>query len=104
MIGSIARQSTTDQAARAADLATQYLAYIAVIGMAAAVAVVAMMFSAKTALHLVDAAAFPKRQPAQSQQFQPTLPAAQDRLETKNTFAMVPMPLDMKNDVMSSNF
>lgn len=99
--------STTAGVSQATEVAAQYFAYIAVIGVAAAIAVVAMMFSAQTALHFVDAAAFPNRAPVvQTRQLKPTVPAEQDAGAAKATFAMLPsaMPAKIKNDVMSSNF
>jgi hypothetical protein len=93
------------QAARAVDVATQYFAYVAVTGAAAAIAVVTLAYSAQTAMSLVDVTVFPER-PAKIERVN-TLPAQPDKLESSpNTFAMLPssMPMSMKNDVISSNY
>lgn len=93
------------QASRAVDVATQYFAYVAVTGAAAAIAVVTLAYSAQTALSLVDTTVFPER-PAKIERVK-MLPAQPDKLEApSNTFAMLPssMPLRMKNDVISSNY
>lgn len=94
----------TMKANRAADVASQYFAYIAVLSVGVMIAVVTMYYSAQTAITWIDAATFPERNPTANFR---TLPAEQDNgAAVSNTFAMLPAaaPLRMKNEVISSNF
>lgn len=89
-----------------ADLATEYFAYVALIGIASAAAVAAIVFSANVAVTWLDHMASPGffDHPAQA-----TTPVDQ-RQSAPGTrtasFAMLPasVPLKIRNDVIASDF
>ncbi|MGQ0456383.1 MAG: hypothetical protein ACT4OU_04905 [Hyphomicrobium sp.] len=88
MTNAIAEKLTTERMSRVVEVATDYFAYIAGISVAVAIAAMALVYSAQTALSVVSRIAIPER-PAID--MRSTLPAERDAAPSAaNTFAMLP--------------
>lgn len=94
------------QVAKFTNWATEYFAYVALIGCASAAAVVALVFSANIAFQYLDTISKPGYFDPPTQASTPApVPVEAQRVRGK-AFAMLPasVPLNIRNDVIASQF
>ena len=97
---------TPSRAARLMDLVTEYFAYVGIIGVAVCVAVMTLAFSAAVGVQLLDKVAKPGFFETEMQRASPATKAPTVQPFAPAEFAMMPgpVPLRMKDDVISSNY
>lgn len=97
---------TPSRAARLMDLVTEYFAYVGIIGVAVCVAVMTLAFSAAVGVQLLDKVAKPGFFETEMQRAPPATKAPAVQPFAPAEFAMMPgpVPLRMKDDVISSNY
>lgn len=104
----LARHESPARTSRLADAVTEYFAYVALVCVAVAVAVVTMAFSANVAVRVLDQVTKPGYFDAQSETNSPakTQGEGDSAKPVHGKFAMLPatLPLRIKDDVISSNF
>ncbi len=97
---------TPSRAPRLMDLVTEYFAHVGIIGVAVCVAVMTLAFSAAVGVQLLDKVAKPGFFETEMQRASPATKAPTVQPFAPAEFAMMPgpVPLRMKDDVISSNY